>query len=385
MVKKTAAFLMALMLGLAVLSGCSDKKESESETGSAAGTTSADTTAAAESESGETEADPYLNFDYSYGLSDNGFIEGIKASDYVTVPDFTTFSFKRSEAEPTESEVQQPIDTMLQSFTVEVTDRAVESGDKVNIDYSGSVDGVKFDRGSAEGAEVTAGTNQFIDDFLYQIIGHMPGETMDVEVTFPDPYTSNPDLAGKDAVFVVTINYITETPTLTDEWVKDNLESLRAYFGTDKIEKAEDIRTFIHDYYFDYYLDGLIYNRLVEEVQASEIPESAHEIAKRMTDISLYMNYGVDTAQFIELGGATEEDMEESINIDAKLFLLYQAIAEQEGWTDISEADFKEATGLDDNSEVIATYGRGYIAKYIISMRAEAYMKELIQLEEDGE
>ncbi|MFQ9679769.1 MAG: FKBP-type peptidyl-prolyl cis-trans isomerase [Ruthenibacterium lactatiformans] len=81
----------------------------------------------------------------------------------------------------------------------------------------------KFDGGTASSQSVQAGSAQFIDDFLTQIIGHTPGETFDVEVTFPDPYENNPDLAGKDAVFEVTINYIEGedvTPEFSDDFVK---------------------------------------------------------------------------------------------------------------------------------------------------------------------
>ena len=101
----------------------------------------------------------------------------------------------------------------------------------MNIDYSGSIDGEKFDGGTASSQSVQAGSAQFIDDFLTQIIGHTPGETFDVEVTFPDPYENNPDLAGKDAVFEVTINYIEGedvTPEFSDDFVKENLTAAMA-------------------------------------------------------------------------------------------------------------------------------------------------------------
>ena len=98
----------------------------------------------------------------------------------------------------------------------------------MNIDYVGSVDGVEFEGGSTQGngTEVTIGVTQYIDDFLEQLIGHKPGESFDVEVTFPDEYPNNEDLAGKDAVFAVTVNYIVEqvTPELTDDFVQENLK-----------------------------------------------------------------------------------------------------------------------------------------------------------------
>ena len=87
----------------------------------------------------------------------------------------------------------------------------VVDGDTVNIDYVGTVDGVEFDGGSTQGmgTDLVIGSGSYIDDFEDQLIGAHPGETVEVNVTFPDDYYST-DLAGKDAVFTVTINGIYE-------------------------------------------------------------------------------------------------------------------------------------------------------------------------------
>ena len=108
----------------------------------------------------------------------------------------------------------------------------MEDGDSVNIDYVGSIDGVEFDGGNTQGygTTVTIGVTQYIDDFLEQLIGHMPGDTFDVNVTFPENYGVE-NLNGKDAVFVTTINYIEETviPEWNDEFVEENLQELYGY------------------------------------------------------------------------------------------------------------------------------------------------------------
>lgn len=82
-----------------------------------------------------------------------------------------------------------------------------ENGDTVNIDYVGSIDGVEFDGGNTHGtgADLTLGTGTYIDNFEDQIVGHKVGDTFDVTVTFPDDYGAA-DLAGKEAVFVTTLN-----------------------------------------------------------------------------------------------------------------------------------------------------------------------------------
>lgn len=98
-------------------------------------------------------------------------------------------------------------DSILSEYpdTVQVKDREVKDGDSVNIDYVGSIDGEEFDGGNTngEGTTVTIGQTEYIDDFLEQLIGHKPGETFDVNVTFPEDYGQEA-LNGKDAVFKTT-------------------------------------------------------------------------------------------------------------------------------------------------------------------------------------
>ena len=88
----------------------------------------------------------------------------------------------------------------------------VENGDTVNIDYVGSVDGVEFDGGNTQGmgTDLVIGSGSYIDDFEEQLIGAHPGDTVQVNVTFPHPYENNTDLSGKEAVFTVTVNGIYE-------------------------------------------------------------------------------------------------------------------------------------------------------------------------------
>ena len=105
---------------------------------------------------------------------------------------------------------------------MEVTDRACQNGDIVNIDFVGTVDGVKFDGGEAQGFDLTLGSGQFIPGFEDQVVGMNVGDTKDVNVTFPDNYQAE-NLKGKPAVFAVKVNAIQgkELPEVTDEFIKD--------------------------------------------------------------------------------------------------------------------------------------------------------------------
>ena len=93
--------------------------------------------------------------------------------------------------------------------TETVAEDTVQNGDTVFIDYVGSIDGVEFEGGNThgQGTELTIGSHMYIDDFEEQLIGHKAGDEVDVNVTFPADYQME-DLAGKDALFKVTIHSI---------------------------------------------------------------------------------------------------------------------------------------------------------------------------------
>ncbi len=108
---------------------------------------------------------------------------------------------------------------------VAIEDRPVEKGDITIIDFEGSVDGVKFEGGKAEGHELEIGSGSFIPGFEDQIIGMKIEEEKDIKVKFPDDYFSE-DLKGKDAVFKVKLHEIKkkELPEINDEFAKDASE-----------------------------------------------------------------------------------------------------------------------------------------------------------------
>ena len=207
---KILSLAVAFALCALLFAGCgqtdSSSSSSASDSQSASDSTSDSGSTSTSDSSGGGTADAV---DFSAGLDENGHLTGVRALDYVTLPEnYKAIPVPAADAEVTKEELDAQIASLLANYAEpeQITDRAIEDGDYVNIDYSGSVDGEKFDGGTAEAQRVLAGSNQFIDDFLTQIIGHKPGESLSIEVTFPDPYENNPDLAGKDAVFEVTIN-----------------------------------------------------------------------------------------------------------------------------------------------------------------------------------
>ncbi len=160
---------------------------------------------------------------------------GKLSNDYVTVNKYKGLEVTEvAKNEVSDDSVEQEIQSRLEAAATEqdVTDRAAQSGDWVNIDYTGTLDGVAFDGGTATGYDLELGSGSFIgasgdyQGFEDQIVGHNTGEEFDITVQFPENYQSS-DLAGKPANFHIVLNKIYQkaTPELTDEWVANNSES----------------------------------------------------------------------------------------------------------------------------------------------------------------
>ncbi|NLW16483.1 MAG: hypothetical protein GX033_02330 [Firmicutes bacterium] len=299
-------------------------------------------------------------FDYSAGLTDEGYFKNIKASDYVTLPDYRAASISPEVFIASEEALNEQLANILARYTTyeEITDRAVADGDTVNIDYVGKIDGVAFDGGSTngQGTDVTIGVTQYIDDFLEQLIGHRPGETFDIEVTFPDPYTNNPDLSGKDAVFTVTINHIRGEAIeaeLTDE--------IASEYGFDtKEELIADIEEWIIN---QQKLD--FFEELIVDVECDEIPEAVLDYVKNLdiayfTDFAKLNNMDVDTLLATYMGydslDAYIDAQADAYKDKATKYLIVQAIAETEGLS--ATDDDITAEGYTD---YIETHGKPYL------------------------
>jgi trigger factor len=331
-------------------------------------------------------------FSNSDGIDENGYWKGITALDYVELYDYDSFAIPSETHNISDEAVQNEVDTLLANYSTseEITDRAIIDGDTVNIDYVGSVDGVTFDGGSTDGAgtEVTVGETNYIDDFIEQLIGHSPGETFDINVTFPEDYGQD-DLNGKDAVFVTTINYIVKTvnPELTDAFVVENLSE---EYGWNTISEMRDglstnlqkiaIQNYIQDY-------------LSSDVTVKSAPDSLVEY--QVNSMKKYYqdsaeSYGMELEEFLSayVGVSTLDELITSSADDnmkaAQTSLIIQAIAEEQKIT-VTDDDvatyFKEQLGTDDYSEYEETYGMPYLKQAVLSAKVMDYLFEHTVLE----
>lgn len=324
-------------------------------------------------------------YDYSADYEDSGFFRGITALDYVTLPVYTGVSLPDTDVVPSDEDIQTKIDEMLSGYstTENLTAGTVKDGDTVNIDYVGSIDGVEFEGGSTdgEGTDVTIGVTQYIDDFLEQLIGHKPGETFDVEVTFPEDYGKE-ELNGKDAVFVTTINHIVNTivPELDDAFAKENLE----------FETADAYRQSIYDDLYKQNLYSALLEYLLENAEISEIPEEAtdtiynyqREYIRRICEIY----GGMEVDDFLAYQGMTADDLRAQCQEYAKQMMILQAVMEDASLEVTPELvmDTVDAT-QEDYDQFVEFYGLGYVNSCVIGDCVVQFMAESADVYETEE
>jgi trigger factor len=346
-----------------------------------------------EDEIADTEEEHVHAFSYSDGIDENGFWIGLTALDFVELPEYLGIIVPKDTHVISDSAVQVKIDSILAGYSAHehFDDRAVEDGDTVNIDYVGSIDGVEFDGGSTGGAgtDVTIGVTSYIDDFLEQLIGHMPGETFDVNVTFPEDYGVE-ELDGKAAVFVTTINAICKDTAqeLTDEFVA---ESLSPSYGWTTIEemKAGISADIQKEAVQSYVSEFIVHDAVVLSLPPQLIAYHEKVIVDYYADYAYHYDMDLDSFLSEYVGVDSVEELLEANRADneeaATHNLIYQAIAEASGLK-VSDEDianfFKEHYDLDDYSMYVEHYGVPYLKQSILSMFAVEHLAENAVLEE---
>lgn len=261
-------------------------------------------------------------------------------------------------AEITDEDVEKSIQSTLdaQAETKEITDREVKDGDIVNIDFVGKIDGKAFDGGSAEGYDLTIGSDSFIDGFEDSIIGHKKGDKFDWNGKFPDNY-GNAEYAGKDVVFSIVLNSISEreVPKLTDDLVaklSENSKNVKEYKEEVKKQLEEDAQQ-----NYDSSLYSEVWQAVLENTEVKKYPdgekEKAQEALKKRYE-ELAETYEMEFADFIETQmGMSEEDFDkqaaEAAEQTIKSKMATSAIAEKEKITLSDEAYEKELQKIVDS------------------------------------
>ena len=254
----------------------------------------------------------------------------------VKLGKYKGISIEKTEYKVEETDIDAEIKTMAErnSRMVTVSDRAAKKGDIAVIDFVGSVNGVEFEGGKASNHELELGSNTFIPGFEDQVIGMKTEEVKDVKVKFPEEYFSK-ELAGKDAVFKVTLHEIKEKelPKIDDEFAKDVSEfdtldelknSIKEKLDTENTEKAkyeteeEAIKVVCDNTKLD------IPNGMIE----LEIDNMVKDMENRLSYQGLNLN------QYLQIMGKTETEIRDSFKEQAekniKSRLVLEAIVKAE-------------------------------------------------------
>lgn len=353
---RSAAALAAALALAVTAAGCGASSSSSQATSSAA--------------LGPAANYDYQNFTYSQGLTAEGRWEGVRALDYVTLPeDFAAIPLKKADIEPTEEDIQSLWDNLLESNRIQqpVTGRAAEEGDIANIDYRGTVDGVVFTGGTAEGYDLTLGSGTFIPGFEDQIVGHNIGDSFDVTVTFPDDYGDSTDeagntitLSGKEAVFHVTLNSLAVSvlPEATDAWVEEN------FGASNDLHTVAELDRYFHDNLYTSNLTNAVVDYLTENSQVSSIPDVVrnYQVCSQLSYYNSYASmFGYETLDEFLSGfmgydnaDALLADTEQDVLNSCNQLLIFQAVAES---LDLAPTDAE----LEAYASYTETMGEGYV------------------------
>lgn len=294
------------------------------------------------------------------------YLSDFHPGDYVTLGAYKEIEL--SAPEITDEDVDAYIEYMLSSYaeSVPVTDRSVETGDIVNIDFEGKMDGEAFEGGTSRGYDLVIGAGGFIAGFEDGIVGMEIGETKDLDLSFPDPYYNNPDLSGKGVVFTITLNSISEQvpPDLTDEFV--------AELGIEDCATVEAYRKYVHDGLTEQEQASLEANKANAAVLVIEENTSFQPVPQGMLN---RINDAMKSNAAAMYGGTADafgDSFLEQANLMAQRYIMLAAIAEEEG---ISVTDEELDEGLAREAE---SYGFESTQEYKDAIDAESYREYLL-------
>ncbi len=269
--------------------------------------------------------DPYVGLDYD---------------SLVTLPDYDSYTVDPIEVSVSDSEVEEEIETRLESAgtTEDVTEGTVDEGDTITISFDGTLaDGTTVDGMSSESSSLTLGSGQMIDGFEEGLYGATIGEEVTLDLTFPDPYTNNEDLSGKDVTFKVTVlsKQVSVPATLDEDFVKENGD------GATTVEeyKAEIKKELEEEAYEDEESSRKteIFTQICDEATVESVPDELIQYESelmRTTYENYAESYSMEWEDVLESLSMTQEEFDEQLQTYgeemAKTKMIAYALAEKE-------------------------------------------------------
>ena len=319
-------------------------------------------------------------------------LEDMETDDFVSLPEYASMTVQAVKPEVTDEKIESYINGNILAICP-VTDRAVESGDAVLIDYVGKRDGVAFEGGTDQGVTLNIGSGLFIPGFEEGLIGVMPGETIDLNLTFPLEYHA-PELAGAEVVFTVTVHEIQESA----EYASVTQEQLNI-LGYDSKEAVWEQATKTLEESAQASYENNIANAIMEKLwnESSITSAPEHLVDEEVQNIKIFydnlymMNYGMNLEAALTSQGMVMEDFYADVRPaceeTVKLYLIMESIARAEGIEITDEMIYEEATqdallnGNASADEFIELVGKSTIRNSILSDMVMEKLKDKVSVE----
>lgn len=328
-------------------------------------------------------------------------VEKYNVDDYVTLGQYKDLEIEYDQSQMvSDEEVDDYIKQMLLSNITyeEIKDRdTIVKGDYINLDYEGKINGENFNGGTAKGQNIQVGSAGFIAGFEDQLVGKKTKTTFDINVRFPDTYQDK-ELAGKDAVFTITVNAINKKiePVLNDEYVQKNSaeaktvaeykQEIKNILQTQKEAMARQYKQYmaesqaIGNATVSGYPKGMI-EKMVGEYK-DKVKEMAKEASKE------YKDYITETFSLAETD--FDSKLKEYMEQTAKLNLILEAIEKKENIT-MSDSEMEEAilkyareNGMETKEELFKTYQESEVKRYVQQMKVLDFIVDSAKLVQPG-
>ena len=378
-------WLTALLAAAMVLSLAACGKDGGEETTAESTTAAEETESAQESESAAEEAEEPSDYVSAFDLGD--------INEYVELGEYKNIRVTAQDTEVTDEEVEEELNSQVENSVPDhekITEGTVAEGDVANIDFVGRMDGEEFEGGSGEDFNLTIGSGQFIEGFESGLIGKSIGETVVLDLSFPEDYSkTKPELNGKPVEFTVTINYVQgeEIPSeLNDAFVQritggeyTNVEDYRAYVREDlensKIDTANTNR--INEAW------SQIMENATFKKDSPELYQYIYDSQMEQLESSIAL-YGMDMESYLTAMDMTQEELEEQLSQyakdNARGQLVLRAIVETEH-LDLTDAEYESSlTELAEESGMAAeTLKSSYPKSMLMDILRQEKVEEFLQ------
>lgn len=282
----------------------------------------------------------------------------------VTLGDYKGMEVPEQDTSVSDADVDSELENkrQQQAELVLKEDEAAADGDTVVIDYEGSVDGEKFDGGSADNYSLVLGSGSFIPGFEDQLVGHKAGEDVDVNVTFPEDYHAK-DLAGKDALFKVKIHEVKEKqlPELDDEFAKDvdeDVETLAELKDKVKKQLQDQKEAAAKAAIEDAAIEAAVANAETEEIPQAMLDDDTNRQLQQY--LAGMQQQGINPQMYFQITNTTEDDLRKQFTDDAakrvKTNLVLEAVVKDANLNATDEdvqneiADLAKQYGMDEEA-----------------------------------